>query len=281
MGPNVYVGVSMGRTAMVMVALLAVLKAGGAYMPLEASYPAERLAFMLRDAGAALVITERGVEGQLPSCERLVLDSPSPSWRSCSAAPLAIRVTPADRAYVIFTSGSTGTPKGVEVPHRAIVRLVSSPNYVDLGPDQVLLHAAPLAFDASTFEIWGALLHGGKCVVYSERVPSAEGLRACVDRHGVTTAWLTAALFNAVVDEDPGCLRKLRQVLTGGEALSVAHVRRASEALPDTVLINGYGPTETTTFAVCHRIPRLVDYSASSAPPRLSRCAPATATISR
>ncbi len=128
------------------------------------------------------------------------------------------------------------------------------------------LHAAPLAFDASTFEIWAALLNGGCCAIYPDSVPTAQGLAAAIRRHGVNTLWLTSSLFNAFVDEDPGCLRGVRQLLTGGEALSVAHVRRALAALPDTRLFNGYGPTECTTFTTVHAIPRDLDPGARSIP---------------
>jgi amino acid adenylation domain-containing protein len=161
-------------------------------------------------------------------------------------------------AYVLYTSGSTGTPKGVVVPHRAVHRLVCPATFARLDPGVAVLQAAPVAFDASTFEIWGPLLNGGRVVMHGERVPTARGLGRAIRRHGVTTMWLTAGLFNAVVDEDAQALAPLRELLIGGEALSVRHVRRAQAVLPDTTIINGYGPTETTTFACCYPIPRPV-----------------------
>jgi aspartate racemase len=154
----------------------------------------------------------------------------------------------------------------VAVLHRGIVRLLFGVDYASFGPDEVFLQAAPLSFDAATFEIWGALLHGGCCAIYPEDVPSAEELGSAIREYGVTTLWLTAALFNFVIDERPDVLIPVRQLLTGGEALSVPHVRRALDRLPGTVLVNGYGPTEGTTFTCCYRIPRELPAAIASIP---------------
>lgn len=255
------------RSIDTIVGLLGILEAGGGYVPIETTYPRDRIAFMLRDAGARAVLTSTSLRDRLPegAPPAILLDrEPQPASRAEGA--LTSRARGDTLAYVMYTSGSTGTPKGVEVLHRAINRLVRRVEYVRLGPDETLMHAAPLAFDASTFEIWGALLHGAKLVLYPEVVPTARGLREQIGRHGVTTMWLTSALFNAIVDDDPTCLRGLRQILVGGEALSPRHVRRAMDALPETRFINGYGPTETTTFACCHSIPRDLEAGARSIP---------------
>jgi amino acid adenylation domain-containing protein len=267
-GPDVPVGLCMERTPEMIVALVGILKAGGAYLPLEAGHPPERLAFMVRDAGAALLMTQRSLAPRVSSAGARLL-----VWED-EAAHLARweRTAPpsaagADHlAYLAYTSGSTGTPKGAEIRHCSVMRLVRNVGYVRLGPEQTLLHAAPLAFDASTFEVWGALLNGGRCALYADPVPTARGLAECIERHGVTTLWLTAALFNALVDEDPQCLRGVGQLLTGGEALSVGHVRKALAALPGTRIINGYGPTECTTFTATHTVPRDLDPDARSIP---------------
>ena len=139
-------------------------------------------------------------------------------------------------------------------------------DYVKLSPEVSILHTATLAFDASTFEIWGPLLNGGCCVLHSEAVPTPKGLAETIRGHGVTTAFLTTALFNAVVNEDPAYLHGLRQILVGGEALSVSHVCRAQQALPETEIINAYGPTECTTFTTTYRIPRPFDSLSRSVP---------------
>ena len=267
-GRDVRVGLCLDRTPDAIVALLAVLKAGGAYLPIDAHYPRERIAFMLKDAAVRVVIAQSSLRESLGEAAPILVlvDRDAPSIGDEPKQAPRVDVGSEQLAYVMYTSGSTGTPKGVEIVHRAINRLVRRVSYVHLGPDQVLLHAAPLAFDASTFEIWGALLLGGKVVLHPEAVPTPRGLRDCIERHGVTTAWLTAALFNTIVDEDARALAGLRQLLIGGEALSVPHVRRALDAMPHTEIINGYGPTETTTFACCHAIPRPLPEGARSVP---------------
>jgi non-ribosomal peptide synthetase component F len=171
-----------------------------------------------------------------------------------------------DLAYVMFTSGSTGRPKGVEIAHRGIVRLLFGVDYAKFNAEQVWLQLAPPAFDASTLEVWGALVHGGRCVLFPDRVPAPARLSAVIRRHRVNALWLTTSLFNAVVDEAPETLLPIKQLLVGGEALSVAHVRRALAALPTTRLINGYGPTESTTFTCCYPIPREIPDRIGSIP---------------
>ena len=251
------------RSPEALVAILGILKAGAAYLPLDAGYPAERLAFVINDARAALIIAGADapslprVELPVMQLEHLERDTPTCQPPVVDGGALA---------YVMYTSGSTGTPKGVEITHRSIIRLVRGVSYVGLGDQPRLLHAAPLGFDASTLEIWGALLNGGTCIVHGERIPTACGLEDTIARHGARIAWLTAALFNAIVDENAQKLRGLQQLLIGGEALSVAHVRKAYAALPDITIINGYGPTECTTFAATYRIPRDLDAQARSIP---------------
>ncbi|RZL96372.1 MAG: amino acid adenylation domain-containing protein [Variovorax sp.] len=260
------VGVMLERAPRAIVALLGILKAGAAYVPVQPNFPVERLAFMLGDAAVRLLVSEHAHAGVVPAgLATLWLDDPAPDTATLPAMQ-PVAVDGEARAYVMYTSGSTGVPKGIEICHRSILRLVVDAQYVDLRADEPMLHAAPLGFDAATLEIWGPLLNGGCCVVHDEEMPTGAGLARTIGAHGVKTAWLTAALFNAVVDDDPQHLAGLRQLLTGGEALSVAHVRRALAALPGLTLINGYGPTETTTFAATHRIPRDLPADARSVP---------------
>jgi acyl-coenzyme A synthetase/AMP-(fatty) acid ligase/acyl carrier protein len=156
---------------------------------------------------------------------------------------------------VIYTSGSTGRPKGAAIPHRGVVRLVRSTNYASFSPDEVFLLLAPVSFDASTFEIWGALLNGAKLVLFPPHTPSLEELGRVVEQHQVSTLWLTAGLFHQMVDQQLHSLRSVRQLLAGGDVLSVPHVQNVLRELPDCQLINGYGPTENTTFTCCYRVP--------------------------
>lgn len=251
--PGSVVAVVMDRSADALVAILAILKSGAAYLPLEHSFPEDRLRFMFDDAQAKLVLTQASFASRLPAAwSRLELDR-LPTAQPTSQGDLP-DIDPEALAYVMYTSGSTGTPKGVEIPHRAIVRLVCGSRFMALNADTVMLHAAPLGFDASTLEIWGPLLNGGRCVLHPETIPSGPGLASVIGQHKVSAAWLTAALFNAVVDDDPHHLSQLKTLLIGGEALSVDHVGRFLNAAPGTALINGYGPTECTTFTTTHRI---------------------------
>src|SRR5262249_36733928 len=150
-------------------------------------------------------------------------------------------------------------PKGVEVLHRGIVRLVCGADYAQLDETQSVLQLATLSFDASTFEIWGPLLHGGRCVLAPPQLPDSADLQPLLRQAKIRTLWLTSTLFNTLVDERVEALEGIEQLLVGGEALSVPHIRRALEALGNrTQLINGYGPTESTTFACCYRLPATI-----------------------
>src|SRR5258706_5600375 len=161
---------------------------------------------------------------------------------------------PESVAYISFTSGSTGRPKGICVPHRGVVRLVRDTNYASMGPDDVFLQLAPIAFDASTFEIWGCLLNGGRLVIYQPQLPNLRELGGTISRERVSILWLTSGLFQQMIEEHLPSLTHVRQLLAGGDVLSVPHVKKALEGLPNCRLINGYGPTENTTFTCCHAI---------------------------
>ncbi|MET3493615.1 amino acid adenylation domain-containing protein [Variovorax boronicumulans] len=255
------VGMLLERSMAAVVATLGILKAGAAYVPVATDFPPERIANMLDQAGATRVLTAHALAHLVPAGRSAVLMDPIDGLTASeNDANRGFQNAPAidgeSAAYVMYTSGSTGVPKGIAISHRAILRLVVDVDYVDFAPGRAVLHAAPLAFDASTLEIWGPLLNGGVCVIHDERVPTGAGLARTIARHEVRTAWLTAALFNAVIDGDPRHLAGLDHLITGGEALSVPHVRRALQALPGLVLSNGYGPTECTTFAATHRIER-------------------------
>ena len=250
-GPRV--AIAMDRGPEVIVAILGTLKAGGMYVPIDPEYPAARLALLLDDAQPQVLITQQRRASRFASLpvraivfEDLLLDRTAP--------PVQIAIPATAPAYMIYTSGSTGKPKGVIVPHRAVVRLVSNTNYAHFGADEVILQLAPISFDASTFEIWGALLNGGRLVLMPGAKPAPEEIGAAIRQHDITTLWLTAALFHLMVMDHLESLKPLRQLLAGGDVLSVAHVRTLLAAAPGLRLINGYGPTENTTFTCCHTI---------------------------
>ncbi|MEA2692843.1 MAG: hypothetical protein QOJ16_2230, partial [Acidobacteriota bacterium] len=243
-GPEVPVGLLFPRSIGALVATLAVLQAGGAYVPLDPGVPAERLAWLLAEARVTVLIAG----------EPSLLTQPPPSQGGGIHLPESLeelRAGPDNLAYVMFTSGSTGKPKGVAVVHRGVVRLVREAGYARFGPEEVFLQMAPASFDAATFEIWGALLHGGRLVLPPPGPPTMDELGETLARHGVTTLWLTAGLFHEMVDQNLAGLKPVRQLLAGGDALSPAHVERVLANLPGTRLIDGYGPTEGTTFTCC------------------------------
>jgi aspartate racemase len=182
------------------------------------------------------------------------MDSERGSMGEESVENLDGRATPESLAYVIYTSGSTGKPKGTCIPHRAVVRLVSNTNYVSLTAKDVFLQFAPISFDASTFEIWGCLLNGGRLVVAPPFTPSLEELGQWIQRYEVTTLWLTAALFQQMAEDNLQSLSRVRQLLAGGETLPVPPARKVVDNLKGCQLINGYGPTENTTFTCCYPV---------------------------
>jgi len=253
-GPEVRVALLAQRSPAMIAGLLGILKAGGAYVPLDPSYPADRLAWMLADSRSRVLLGQPELLAELPEeaagapVMPLTADPEAPE---AMEGPEPSGPLPGGLAYVMYTSGSTGRPKGVGVTHRNIVRLARESGFADLGADQVFLQLAPISFDASTLEIWAPLLNGGRIAVFPPRRPSLEELGEAIARFGVTSLWLTAGLFHQMVDDRLEALRPLRQLLAGGDVLSPPHVRRALEGLPGLTLINGYGPTEGTTFTCC------------------------------
>ncbi|HEU0301713.1 MAG TPA: amino acid adenylation domain-containing protein, partial [Longimicrobium sp.] len=259
-GPDVKVGLCLERSPELVVAILAVLKAGGAYVPIDPDYPEERLAFIVREIAAPLLLIHERVRERLPADVAVLgLDAAAAeSEREPEQAP-EVEVTPEHLAYVIYTSGSTGTPKGTEVPHRAIPGFFRGADYVRFDEGAVVLQHSSTSWDALTLELWPALLTGGRCVLYPERSAELEGLARMVERHGVNTLWLSSAFFNLIVDTRPGLLAGVRQVMTGGESVSPPHVRRALEMYPELRVVNGYGPSECTVFTNCYVVPPAFD----------------------
>ena len=252
--PGQLVGLYLQRSPVLLIGLLALLKAGAAYLPLDLSSPAERVGLMLKDAQVSLLLSEQRLLTSLPAeaARVLCLDTLGSRLPAYSAEDLRLPLNSQYPAYVIYTSGSTGVPKGVSVPQQAVARLVLNTTFAQLDAQQRCLHLAPVSFDAATLEIWGPWLNGGRLALFPESLPTLEGIAQQVQREAITLLWLTAGLFHQMVEHHLETLAQVPQVLAGGEVLSASHVRRVLEAGAGTCLINGYGPTENTTFTCCY-----------------------------
>lgn len=248
------VGICMDRSFQMIAGLLGILKAGAAYTPLDPNYPQERLEYMAQNAGLTILLIQEDLVQKiaLPGVRLLVFEKERSKIEEQPEEKPVSHATADYPAYIIYTSGSTGKPKGVSVCHRNVARLVVNTNYADMGPHQVFLQFAPISFDASAFEIWGALLNGGRLVMLPASTPSAEELGDWLAQHDVTTLWLTAGLFHQMMESDTGRqFRHVRQLLAGGDVLSPRLVQKFLNQYPDCRLINGYGPTENATFSTC------------------------------
>jgi amino acid adenylation domain-containing protein len=251
------VAVHLERGLPMIVAFLAVLKAGGAYVPLDRSYPKDRIAFMIEDTEAPVLITITALKDALPdtSAEEICLEVVEAQLTNLPEENLPPAANGGSLACVIYTSGSMGTPKGVCVPHRGIARTAINVDYAPLTPQDVVPQISNCSFDAATWEIWGALLNGARLVIFPSRVVlNVRALVEAIRRHEITSLFITTALFNQVAAEVPAAFRKVRQVLFGGEAADPKWPAAILRSGPPERLLNVYGPTETTTYATWHLI---------------------------
>ncbi|MBR8744929.1 non-ribosomal peptide synthetase [Nocardiopsis sp. MG754419] len=253
--PGGMVGVLLERGVEYAVTLLAVLKAGAGYTPLDPAFPDARLAAMASASGTRLVVSRADLlERETGARHTIALDTVASAVDGQDGSDLALDLSPLSTACVMFTSGSSGVPKGVLAPHRAIVSTFTGQDYADLGPDRVWLQSAPVSWDAFVLEFWGALLHGSVCVLHPGQVPEPPRMAELVARHGVDSLFLSTGLFNLVVDEYPQVFEGALQVHVGGEKPSAEHMRRFRAAFPDTRLRNGYGPVESMVFTHSHEV---------------------------
>ena len=256
-GPETLVGVCLERSVEMVVALLGILKAGGAYVPLDPEYPEARLRYMLEDAGIGVLLSRTELLPRLAAgavaagVVVLDVDSQREAIAVESESNPDVTVSSDGLTYVMYTSGSTGEPKGIEITHQGVVRLVCETNYVDLNSSRVIAQASTVSFDAATFELWGALLHGGRLQYLSREVLlQPQKLERELAVREVTTLFLTTALFNQVAQFAPRAFAGCRDVLFGGEQVEPRWVAAVLESggRPER-LLHVYGPTESTTFA--------------------------------
>ncbi|MDH6710138.1 amino acid adenylation domain-containing protein, partial [Kitasatospora sp. MAA19] len=243
------VAVLMERSADLIVALLAIVKAGGCYVPLDPRYPLAHRRTITTETGATIVLTDTALRDEAAELGLTVLTTDDGE----RGMGLDIRCHRRQLAYVMYTSGSTGRPKGVAVTHHDVIALATDHRIASPAMQRVLFHS-PHSFDASTFELWVPLLNGGSVIVAPTGDLTTTTLHHLITRHDITALWLTAGLFSLIADDNPACLSGIHQLWTGGDVVSPTAATRARAACPGLTIINGYGPTETTTFATTHPV---------------------------
>jgi amino acid adenylation domain-containing protein len=260
--PEQFVAICMDRSALMVMTTLAIAKSGAAYMPLDTASPPSRLGFMLADSGTHIVLTDsrnHALISQLEAAQGLTvinLEDPITSQIVASMPDTEINdshrladLHPDHPAYLIYTSGSTGVPKGVCTLQRNVSALTDDQNYASLTSNTRVLHVSSIAFDAATFEIWGPLLNGGSVALMENGKLDLDRMFECIQSSGANTLWMTSSLFTTAIKTHPHLFEPINQVLFGGELTQPQHAKAFLELYPDKQLINGYGPTEATTFS--------------------------------
>ncbi|MEO7766560.1 MAG: amino acid adenylation domain-containing protein, partial [Ferruginibacter sp.] len=245
------------RSFELIIGILGILKAGGAYVPLDVDYPAERISFMLKDTAASIIVSSKESRLKLPvlqGVEIIEIDRHEIIDQQPASNP-AIDLISNNLAYVIYTSGSTGRPKGVMVSHGNVVSLVKGVNFISLTKDDVLLSTGSPSFDATTIEYWGMLLNGGRLILCSEtKLLDSDLLKNEISARQVNKMWFTSSWFNQLVESDITVFEGLQTIMVGGEKLSEYHINKMRHHYPLIEIINGYGPTENTTFSLTYKI---------------------------
>lgn len=260
--PGAAIGLLLPRNIENIISLLAVIKMGACYVPIDPAWPIERIDYVLNDANINVVLSLSECLDNLPALTKIHLMLLDMEWPAISQQSLEsplIDVSPTDDCYIMYTSGSTGKPKGVIAQHQGVMRLVKNTNYISLDENQTLLQVSQLVFDGATFDIWGSLLNGGTLVLTPQGLPELNRLAELITTYQVTTLFVTTQLFNTLVDYKLPMLAPIKQLLFGGEMASHHHVECFRAAYPDCTIRNIYGPTECTTYALSYLIENNLD----------------------
>ena len=248
------IGISMEQGFERIATMLGIIKAGGVFLPIDETYPKERIEYMLRDSKAKLLVTDRGLQRNIEFFGKVV-NIHLEDLKNQNTTNISTQLSPNNLIYIMYTSGSTGQPKGVMVEHKNVVRLVKETNYIDFQETDRIIQGSTIVFDASTLEIWGALLNGLELhLVEKETMLNPDRLRHVIEKNKITILWMTAPLFNQMSRENPDIFYNMRYLLVGGEALLPEPIERVRKACGDVTILNGYGPTENTTFSTIHHI---------------------------
>ncbi len=258
---NSPVGILAEKSMDMIVGILGILKSGGGYVPIDPEYPVQRLNFIIGDSGCKVLLTqEKYMKVAIDGVTKINLNSPA-SYNKEKSNIDGITVS-SDLAYIMYTSGTTGIPKGSMIRQKSVVRLVRNTNYINLTPGNRILLTGAIVFDATTFEIWGALLNGGSLyIAEKETILNPKALGEELVRNNITILWLTSALFTQIAESRTDIFRKLKYLLSGGDVLSAPHINKVRKDNPNLKIINGYGPTENTTFSTTYLIDRDFDYN--------------------
>lgn len=266
-----FVAISLTRSIDLVRGLIAILKTGAAYLPIDATYPLERKHYMIEDGQVSLLLTQTSEKDHFPlkNLNIVCLDMIEAKISHYSSDNLQIEISPSDHANILYTSGSTGRPKGVELCHQGIVRLVCNSNWFKITPDDRMIMIANTSFDGMTQEVWGPLLNGASIAIYGKKQLSPHEMAEFLVKENVTHAVFTARFFNLLVEHEISSLKKLRLIGSVGEAMSVAHAKSAFTSLPECKVINGYGPTENSFLTTALEVKSLeeIDQTVPIGPP--------------
>ena len=247
------VGIFLDKSLEMIVSILAILKCGAIYLPIDIHYPDSRTNYIIKNSGATTILTDTDTEEFNLNTINVSL---SENFYKLSNTSNILRDFDAEApAYIMYTSGSTGTPKGVLIENRSIVRLVKNTNFIKFNKNDRMLQTGSIVFDACTFEIWGALLNGLSIyIIKKEDLLNAHTLKNYIEKNKISIMWLTAPLFSTLCEENANIFNGVKYLLTGGDVLSPKHINKVRKYNPNLTVINGYGPTENTTFSCCFKI---------------------------